>query len=246
MQKWKGFWIFLMLSSLILSCNSPRRQKKINDGKLYEKLQAKKGYLNADELQRLQLDFSLNALDKYDLSGFDEEDTIASFLRVGKDVWIATCYLENEVENNYPFFRLTETKEKGFKVLHKGTIPSEFGECAYELDQLLFRSGNYIFISEKNNGNALCEYSPLVFRLDGSEVNRSFEFRVFSWNGADEESLPVKCDFKIESKSSKSIVFHVHETTIDPEIDEEASSRNYDLNFVVKNNTIYFQDTVYK
>nr|WP_294860965.1 hypothetical protein [uncultured Fluviicola sp.] len=246
MQNSKAFWIFLLLGSLLFSCNSPKRQKKINDGKLYEKLRQQKGYLNAEQLQRLERDFSLKFLDKYDFSGYDEEDTLASFLRVGKDIWMVTCYLENEAESGYPFFRLSETKEKGFKMIKHGTIPAESGECAYELDQLLVRSGEYIFISQKHSGSAVCEYSPLVFHLDGRKVDKSFEFKAFTWNGANEESQPVKSDFKIESGSSESIVFHVHETVTDTEIDEEVSSRNYDLNFVVRNNMIYFKDTVYK
>ena len=246
MRNTKGFWIVLFLGSLLLSCNSPRRQKKINDGKLFEKLKEQKGYLNAEELQRLERDFSLKLLDKYDFSGYDEEDTLASFVRVGSDVWIATCYLENVAESHYPFFRLTETKEKGFKMIRHGIIPAESGECAYELDGLLIRSGDYIFISQRNNGSGICEDSPLVFHKSGREVSRSSDFKIAIWNGAGEEILPVRSEFKIESKNPQSIVFHVHEKVIDTEIDEEVSSRNYDLNFVVKNNRIYFRDTLSK
>lgn len=241
----KAFWIVLVMGSLILSYNSPRRQKKINDGKLFEKLKEQKGYLNAEELQRLERDFSLKLLDKYDFAGYDESDTLAAFVRVGSDVWIATCYLENATESHYPFFRLKETPEKGFKMLQHGIIPSESGECAYELDKLLIRSGEYIFIAQKNSGSAICEDSPLVFHTNGKKVDRSFEFQIATWNGADEERLPVKNEFKIESRNPGSIVFHVREKVIDPEIDEVVRSRNYDLNFEVKNNTIHFRDTVF-
>jgi|GEM_PF-3619230 len=243
MQNSKILWIFLILGSFLFSCSSPKRQKKINDGKLFEKLKEQKGYLNALELKRLEQDFSLKLLDKYDLSGFDEEDTLAYFVRSGSDVWVASCYLGDE---DSPFFCLKETSEKGYKVIKHGTVPAEYGECAYELDQLLVRSGNYIFISQRNNGSAYCEDSPLVFHLDGREVDKSSEFKVSTWNGADEEQLPTNNKFKIESKTPGIIVFHVHERVIDTEVDEEVRSRNYDLKFVVKNNTIYFQDTIYK
>ena len=243
----KNIWIYgLLVFVLTLSCNSPKRQQKINDGKLFEKLKEPKGYLNAEELQRLERDFSLKLLDKYDFSGYDEGDTLAAFVRVGQDVWIATCYLENAAESHYPYFCLTETKEKGFKMRKHGAIPAESGECAYELNKLVIRSGEYIFISQNNSGSAICEYSPLVFHLDGREVTKSFEFKTPTWNGADEQQLAVKNEVEIESGTPERIVFHVHEKVIDKEIDEEVSSRNYDLNFVVKNNTIYFRDTTYR
>lgn len=243
----KSTWIYgLLFLTLIFSCNSPKRQKKINDGKLFEKLKEQEGYLNAEELQRLERDFSLKLLDKYDLSGYDDKDTLASFIRVGPDIWIASCYLENATESHYPFFRLAETKEKGYKVIDHGIIPAQFGDCTYELDKLLVRSGDYIFISQKNNGNASCTDSPLVFHSNGKEVKKSPDFFVVTWRVADEEGYPIQSDFNIESKTPESIRVHVHEKVIDTEIDEEVRSRNYELNFVVRNNTIYFQDTVFK
>lgn len=243
----KGNWIYgLLILALIFSCNSPKKQRKINDGKLFEKLKEQKGYLNAEELQRLERDFSLKILDKYDLSGYDEGDTLASFLRVDKDVWIASCYLENAAETHYPFFRLTETKEKGFKVLEHGTIPVTSGECTYELKDLLIRSGEYIFISQRKYRKTVCENSPLVFHLNGEKIHESNEFKVTAWKNAEGENLPFKNELKLESKTPESIVVHVHERVIDPEMEEEVRSRNYDLNFKVKNNTIYFRDTVFK
>lgn len=240
-------WIYgLIVLILIASCNSPKQQKKINDGKLFEKLKAQHGSLNAEELQRLERDFSLKLLDKYDLSGYDEEDTLASFLRVGQDVWIASCYLENAAETHYPFFRLTETKEKGFKMISHGTIPIAYGECGYELNKLLVRSGEYIFLSQRSNGSTYCADSPLVFHLNGKKVQKSADFAVAVWNGFNRENNPVQSDFTIESKTPERIVVHVHETTINTEIDEEVGSRDYDLRFELKNNAIYFRDTVYK
>lgn len=243
----KSNWIYgLLILVLLFSCNSPKKQRKINDGKLFEKLREPKGYLNAEELQRLERDFSLKLLDKYDLSGYDEEDTLASFLRVGKDVWIASCYLENAAETHYPFFRLTETKEKGFKMIRNGTIPISYGECAYDAAKVLVRSGDYIFISQKSRQSSSCGDSPLVFHLDGKEVRKSGAFLIETWKDAKEGNDAVQSEFMIESKTSQSIVMHVHEKVIDTEIDEELRSRDYDLRFEVKNNTIYFRDTTYR
>lgn len=240
-------WIYgLLVLAWICSCNSPKKQKKINDGRLFEKLKESKGYLNAEELQRLERDFSLKLLDKYDLSGYDEEDTLASFLRVDKDVWIASCYLENASETHYPFFRLTETAEKGFRLIGHGTIPLESGACGYELEKLLVRSGGYIFIAQRKIAKTYCGDSPLVFHLNGKEVRKDAGFTVTVWNGSNGESSPVLSDFTIESQTPQSIVMHVHEKVIDTEIDEEVQSRNYDLRFEVRNSMIYFRDTVFK
>ena len=240
-------WIYgLLVFVLLFACNSPKRQKKINDGKLFEKLREQKGYLNAEELKRLERDFSLKLLNKYDLSGYDEEDTLASFIRAGKDVWIASCYLENAAETHYPFFRLTETKEKGFIMSSNGLIPIANGACAYELSKLLVRSGEYIFLSRRITEGRNCIDSPVVFGLNGKMVDRGLDFAVAVWIDSREEHTPVQSDYTIESKTPGSVVMHVHEKVIDTEIDEEVRSRNYDLNFDVRDNTIYFRDTVYK
>ena len=237
------FWIVLLVTSGLFSCNSPKRQKKINDGKLFEKLKGQEGYLNAEELKRLERDFSLKLLDRYDLSGYDDKDTLASFIRTGSNIWIASCYLENVTESHYPFFRLAETKEKGYQMLDHGTIPAQNGDCAYELDKLMVRSGEYIFISQKNIGNDTCTDSPLVFHSNGKEV-KSSGFSVITWSMT-ADGYPVQSAFKIESQTPEIIRVYVHEKVIDTEIDEEVGSRNYDLNFVVRNNTIYFRDTVF-
>ncbi len=243
----RSSWIYgLLVLALICSCNSPKRQKKINDGKLFEKLKEQEGYLNAEELQRLERDFSLKLLDKYDLSGYDDKDTLASFIRVGPDIWIASCYLENATESHYPFFRLAETKEKGYRVLNHGTIPAQNERCAYELDKLLIRSGDYLFISQKNNGKGICTDSPLVFHSNGKGVKKGTDFFVVTWSDANEEHASIQSDYRIESKTPESILVYVHEKEIDPEIEEEIRSRNYELRFEIRNNTIYFRDTVYK
>jgi hypothetical protein len=240
-------WIYgLLVFALLFSCNSPKRQKKINDGKLFEKLKREKGYLNAEELQRLERDFSLKLLNKYDLSGYDEEDTLASFVRVDKDVWIASCYLENASETHHPFFRLTETKEKGFKMISNGLIPVAKGECEYELNKLLVRSGEYIFLSRIITENGNCVDSPVTFGLNGKMVDRGLDFTVALWIDSREEHTPVQSNFTVESKTPESIVMHVHEKVINTEMEEEVSSRSYDLNFTVRNNTIYFRDTIFQ
>jgi hypothetical protein len=246
MRNTKGFWIFLLVGSLIFSCNSPKRQKKINDGKLFEKLKGEKGYLNALELKRLEQDFSLKLLDKYDLSGFDEEDTLAYFVRSESHVWIATCYLGDE---DSPFFCLNETKEKGFKVIKHGMIPAEYGECAYDLKKLVVLTGKYILISRKSNGDSYCEDSPVIFHADGKEIRKvDNQFQVITRNCFDQVDgrFCFERDFSFESKQPGRLVVHIHEKKIDEEAEQEVSSRNIDLGFAIKNNTIYFQDTIYK
>lgn len=224
----------------------------MNDGKLFEKLKEKEGYLNADELQRLERDFSLKLLDKYDLSGYDDKDTLASFLRVGSDVWIASCYLENATESHYPFFCLKETKEKGFKMIRHGSIPVVFGECSYDLDKLLIPAGNYMLVSQKSNGNGYCDDSPLVFTKDGKQVEKASgwpRFCFMSLNCVSDTPYNSICynrDFKFEFDKSQHFIVHTVERKIDTESEEEVGFKKYDLRFVIKNNTIYFQDTLFK
>jgi hypothetical protein len=247
MQNSKGFWIFLLIGSLILSCNSPKRQKKINDGKLFEKLKKPKGYLNAFELKRLEQDFSFKGLNKYDLSGYDEEDTLAYFVRSGSYVWIASCYLGEDDNIPNPFFCLKETKEKGFKMIKYGSIPVVFGECSYDLDKLLIRAGNYILVSQKGYGSIYCEDLPLVFKTDGKEVQKSGDqFRIITRNAPYENYIVFERDFKIQSKKQEELVIHVNERKLDTETEQEVGFKKYDLRFIEKNNTIYFQDTIYK
>lgn len=241
------FLFFLIVGSFLFSCNSPKRQKKINDGKLFEKLKEKKGYLNALELKRLEQDFSLKLLDKYDLSGFDEEDTLAYFVRSGLHVWIASCYLENEQESHYPFFCLKETPEKGFKLLKHGTVPVLYGECSYDLDKLLVLKGDYVIISQKSSGSGFCDDNPIVFHKNGKQQveNGDNRFQIITWSCQDGEEICFKRDFKFELDKPDLLV-HIHEVFYDWEAEQDVGSRNYDLRFVIKNNTIYFQDTLYK
>ncbi|MGV3612816.1 MAG: hypothetical protein ACO1N0_17780 [Fluviicola sp.] len=242
----KSHWIYgLLVLVLILSCNSPRRQKKINDGKLYEKLQAKKGYLNADELQRLQLDFSLTALDKYDLSGFDEEDTLGSFVRSGNYLWIASCYLGDE---GSPFFCLKETPEKGLKVLKQGVIPELYGECSYDLDQLLIPVGKYIIVSQRSSGSGYCDENPKVFHADGREVMADDRLQIIirnCWGEDPDNPFCFERTFRYEFHRPF-LLIHLHEKKINWETEETVGTSDFDLRYLLQTNRIAFQDTVYR
>lgn len=238
-----------MVGSLIFSCNSPKRQKKVNDGKLFEKLKEKKGYLNALELKRLKQDFSLKLLAKYDLSGYDEEDTLAYFVRSGSSLWIASCYLGEDDDISNPFFCLKETKEKGFTMIHHGTIPLLMGDCSYDLDKLLIQAGNYILVSQKSYGSGYCDDSPLVFTADGKPIRKGDnQFRIITRNCSEEfeSTICFERNFKFELDKSKHLLVRIREKEIDWEIEQEVGSKNYDLSFIIKNNTIHFQDTLYK
>lgn len=244
MRNRKGFWILLLISSLILSCNSPKRQKKINDGKLFEKLKDEKGYLNALELKRLEQDFSLKLLDRYDLSGFDEEDTLAYFVRSGLHIWVASCYLGDE---DSPFFCLNETKEKGYKVIKHGVVPAVYGECAYDLEKLVVLSGKYILISQKSSGDSYCDDSPLIFHADGREIRKGHRFQMITRNCFDDEegTFCFERDFSFESRQPGQLVVHIREKKMDQEAEQEVSNRTFDLRFNIRNNWLYFQDTIY-
>jgi hypothetical protein len=247
MNRKKTNWIYgLLVLALIFSCNSPKRQKKINDGKLFEKLKEQKGYLNGLELKRLEQDFSLKLLDKYDLSGYDEEDTLAYFVRSSKYLWVASCYLGEDDDRDNPFFCLKATQEKGFKMIQHGSIPVVYGECSYELNKLLIRAGTYILVSQKSYGNGSCDDFPLVFTTDGKEVKKNDnQFRIITKNAPYENSIVFDRNFKIQSKKPEELVIHVNERKLDTETEQEIGFRKFDLRFIVKNNTIYFQDTVF-
>lgn len=249
----KAFWIFLMIGSLMLSCNSPKRQKKINDGKLFEKLKEQKGYLNAFELKRLEQDFSFKGLNKYDLSGYDEEDTLAYFVRSGSYVWIASCYLGEDDNIPNPFFCLKETNEKGFEVIKHGLIPEVYGECAYDLNKLLIPVGKYMLVSQKSYGNGYCDDSPLVFTIDAKNQVKTAgsrpRFCFMSLNCIPDDpdnSICFKRDFEFEFDRSQYFLVHTTERKVDTESELEVGFRKYDLRFSLKNNTISFQDTIYK
>src|SRR5690606_17630549 len=96
-------------------------------------------------------------LDPYDLSGFDEQDTLAYFVRSGSYVWVASCYLDEDDGKNNPFFCLKDSGKKGFQLLQHGNIPSLTGECSYELEKLLIPVNQYIIVSQKSSGSAFCD-----------------------------------------------------------------------------------------
>ncbi len=245
MQNWKGFWIVLMIASLVLSCNSPKRQKKINDGKLFEKLKEKEGYLNSLELKRLDYNFSLKALDKYDFSGFDEEDTLAYFVRSGSYLWIASCYLG---EDDNPFFCLKEEKERSFKLIRKGIIPALYGECSYELERLLIPVGKYILVSQRSSGNAYCDDNPLVFHLDGKPVKKEDDrLQLILKNCPFEDAAEICCERRFKYEFHKPfLIIHAHENRFNWETEESIGTLDFDLRFLLESNRIKFQDTIYK
>jgi len=246
MSNSKAFWIFLMIGSLIFSCNSPRRQKKINDGKLFEKLKDKKGYLNAFELKRLEQDFSFKGLDKYDLSGYDEEDTLAYFVRSGSYVWIASCYLGEDDNIPNPFFCLKESPEKGFDLILKGSVPAlAYGECSYDLAKLLISKGDYVFVSQKSSGSSYCYDSPVIFHGNGKAVRTNGEIQIVTWNCPEENAFCFKRNFDFELDKSH-LLIHVHEISYDWEAEQDVESKEYDLRFLLKNNSVTFQDTLHK
>lgn len=243
----KTKWISGLIVLLILfSCGSKRKQKE-NDGKLFEKLKEEKGYLNGLELKRLDTNFSLKALDKYDFSGYDEQDTLAYFVRSGAYVWIASCYLGEDDDPN-PFFCLKEEKEDRFKMMRHGIIPALNGACSYDLEQLLVLAGNYVLVSQKSNGNGSCFDSPLVFTSDGTPVRKSDDrFHFVSRNCGEgiDQGLCFKRDFTYKMEKSVLLV-QVKEKQTDEETEQEISRRSFELRFKVRNRTIYFQDTIFK
>ena len=242
-SSWLYGFLFLVV---IFSCNSPKRQKKINDGKLFEKLKEKEGYLNATELKRLDYNFSLKALDNYDFSGFDEADTLAYFVRSGKYLWIASCYLSDENDN--PFFCLKEEKERHFKLIRKGTIPELYGECSYDLEKLVSPIGDYIFVSQRGSGNGYCEENPLVFHADGRMVAVDQRLQVILRNCPDEDpDNPFCFERTFNYEFHKPILLiHVHEKRINWETEEVVGTADFDLRYSLQTVAIQFLDTLYK
>lgn len=241
----KTKWISGLIVLLILfSCGS-KQQKKVNDAKLFDKLKEKNGYLNALELKRLDFNFSLKVLDKYDFSGYDEEDTLAYFVRSGSHVWIASCYLGEDDDPN-PFFCLKEEKERSFKMIRQGVIPALHGECSYDLEKLLVLAGPYVLVSQKSGGNRSCIDSPLVFTADGKPVYKDDgQFHFISRNCGEgvDQALCFTRDFSY--RVEKSILWvHVKEEQMDEETEQEISRRTFDLKFTLKNHALRFSDTI--
>jgi hypothetical protein len=246
MKNSKAFWIFLIVGSFLFSCGSKKKQKE-NDGKLFEKLKEKEGYLNGLELKRLDNNFSLKALDKYDFSGYDEEDTLAYFVRFGEYVWIASCYLGEDDDPN-PFFCLKEAEERSFKMIRRGIIPALNGECSYDLEKLLVLAGNYLLVSQKSSGSGYCDDSPLIFTADGKAVHKSgSQFHFVSRNCGEgiDQVLCFTRDFTYQVDKSFLLV-HVKEKQMDEETEQEISRRNFDLRFKIRNQTVSFQDTLFR
>jgi hypothetical protein len=220
----------------------------VNDGKLFEKLKDKKGYLNGLELKRLDRDFSLKILDKYDFSGYDEEDTLAYFVKSGPYLWVASCYLGEDDDIPNPFFCLKETGEKGYKMIQHGLIPTLYGECSYELEKLLILKGDYVFVSQKSTGSGYCDDSPLVFTTAGKKVRKKDDlFRIMTRNCSEELENSVCFDRDYHySYENPYLLIHIIEKETDVESEQEIASRKYNLRFVLKDLSLQFVDTLYK
>lgn len=243
MMNAKAFWVVLMAASVLFACNTPKKQQKVNDRKLVEKLAEKKGYLNALDLKRLKQDFSLSLLDKYDLSGFDGQDTLAYFVRSGEYVWIASCYLDDDSDN--PFFCLKEETGNKFKVVKQGTIPVLYGECSYELNKLLIPVNQYVIVSQKSSGNAFCDESPLIFHRNGKVVYSDERFHIITRNCPDDtKAICFERDFNFELDQSHHLLIAVRERGINWETEREISRRSFHLRFTLENSRLRFSDTL--
>lgn len=241
----KTFWIFLLLSCFLFGCNTPKQQQKVNDRKLVDKLHEKKGYLNALDLKRLKQDFSLKLLDPYDLSGFDEQDTLAYFVRSGSYVWVASCYLDEDAGKNNPFFCLKDAGKKGFQLLQHGNIPSLTGECSYELEKLLIPVNQYIIVSQKSSGSAFCDESPLIFHRDGKVVYSDEQFRIITRNCPEQnKAICFERDFDFGLDESHHLLVSLREKGMNWETEREVSGRLFTLRFTLENNRLRFSDTI--
>lgn len=241
----KTCWFFLLFGLIAFACNTPKKQQKINDRKLVERLAEKKGYLNALDLKRLKQDFSLNLLETYDLSGFDEQDTLAYFVRSGEYVWIASCYLDEEASN--PFFCLKDTGAKKFQLVQHGTIPSIDGECSYQLNKLLIPVNQYILVAQKSSGSAFCDESPLIFHRDGKAVYRDEQFRIITRNCPDDtKAICFERDFDFALDKSNHLLVSVREKGMNWETEREISGRSFILRFTLENNRVRFSDTIFQ
>lgn len=241
----KNNWIYgLMVSALIFSCSNPQRQKQINDRKLLEKLQKKEGYLNGKELRRLENNFSLKVLDKYDFSGFDEEDTLAYYVRSGEYLWMASCYLGDE---DNPFFCLKEEKEKQFKLIRKGIIPVLYGDCYYELEKLLIPVGEFILVSQRSSGNAYCDDHPLIFHADGEPVKIEGNQPELIVKNCPFENAQICFERQFDYEfRNPFLVIHTHEKRFNWETEEVIGTSDFDLRFLLQDNEIQFQDTIFR
>lgn len=235
--------LLFLLGFFLVSCGSKKKAKEIT---LFEELQKSSGYLNGSELQKLEYDYSLKLLDNYDLSGFDEEDTLARFVRSGSYIWIASCYIEAGGRN--PFFCLKQTKDKQFKLVKSETFSAAFGECDYELEKLLTLTGGYVIISNKSNGSGYCGDYPYVFTLAGKQISRDDSFHFMSWNCLEEANdIPV-CYERTFSYSLKDAMLSVHvkEKKLDEETRQQVDFQEYDMRYALQHDQLIFKDTIRK
>ncbi len=234
--------LICFLGFFLVSCGSKKKAAEIN---LFEELQKSSGYLNGAELHKLEYDYSLKLLDKYDLSGFDEEDTLARFVHSGAYTWIASCYIGDD---DNPFFCLKQTKDKQFKLVKSGTFEEAFGECDYELEKLLTLVGDYVIISSKSNGNGYCGDYPHVFTLAGKELSRDEYFHLVSWNCLEELDNVAFCYERTFSYSLKDAILSVHvkEKKLDEETRQQVDYQEYDMRYTVQQDRLTLKDTLWK
>lgn len=239
MGKRSNIALLFLLGFFLVSCGSKKKAKEVT---LFEKLQKNKGYLNSSELKKLDYDYSLKLLDQYDFSGYDEEDTLAYFVRSGSYVWVASCYIG---DRDNPFFCLKQTKEKQFKMIRHGIIPALFGECEYELDKLLVLIGKYIIVSQKSSGHGFCDDRPLIFHADGGMVLVENWLHLISRSCSEDKEV-VFCferDFKY-SLENELLSVHVKEKKIDQESEQLINSQEYELRYSLVHNFLKFKDTI--
>lgn len=237
--------VLFILACLLFSCGSGKRANA-EKNEVFEKLQHRNGYLNGPELKKLDSDYALKLLDQFDFSGYDSEDTLAYFVRSGSYIWVASCYIGENDEDN-PFFCLKQTPEKEFRLVQHGTIPAALGECSYDLDKLLSLAGNYILVSQKANGSGYCEDAPLVFTVDGKELSRGEDFRFILWH-CEEDLEPVNCYERTFDYVFRDgfLSVHVKERVLNEESRLEVGTREYDLRYSREGDKLVFKDTLRK
>ncbi|MNV34239.1 hypothetical protein D3C71_1256490 [compost metagenome] len=231
--------LIFLLGFFLFSCVS---EEKAEDNALFEKLQKKSGYLNGSELKRLEYDYTLKLLEKYDLSGYDQEDTLARFVHSGSYIWVASCYIG---EDSNPFFCLKQTKDKQFKLIKSETFSSALGECYYDLEKLLTLMGDYVIISNKSHGSGYCGDYPRVFTIAGKEISRDEDFHFMSWNCA-EETENFFCYERSFSYSLKDAILSVHvkEKKLDEETRQQVDFQEYDMRYDLQHDKLTFKDTL--
>ncbi|WP_300663797.1 hypothetical protein [Fluviicola sp.] len=232
--------LIFFLGFFLISCGSKKKAAEIS---LFEELQKSNGYLNGSELKKLEYDYALKLLDKYDLTGFDEEDTLARFVRSGSYIWIASCYIG---EDSNPFFCLKQTKEKQFKLVKSETVSAALGECDYDLEKMLVRAGEYVIISNKSHGSGYCGDYPRVFTIEGKEISRDEKFHFMSWNCLEELNDAAFCYERTFSYSLKDAILSVHvkEKKLDEETRQQVDYQEYDMRYALQHDRLVLKDTL--